>query len=86
MANALLVEFARQGIGVVDPRVGAVEGGIETATCAASGKALRAARTPNRYEALKIYGALEEIQKNRQGTQHHGATELKPYCIQKAER
>jgi hypothetical protein len=28
------------------------------------------------YDALKIYGALEKIQKNS----------LKPYCIQKAER
>lgn len=45
MANALLVEFARQGIGVVDPRVGTVEGGIETGDLRRFGKgSVRAAR------------------------------------------
>src|SRR3974390_1058343 len=38
MENALLVEFARQGIGVVDPRVGTVEGGIETGDLRRFGK------------------------------------------------
>ena len=60
---------------------GTVEGGIETGD-------LRRPQNPDLqdlYEALKIYGALEKIKKNSQGTQHYGAIELKPYCIQKAE-